>query len=356
MFDFPTSPSIGNTANGYTWNGYAWMSDAPAAVTIPDGDKGDIVVSGSGTTWLLDSAVTTSISGKVAKTGDTMSGRLGIGAPIPAEFSLHVRKGSAGTPPAWNNTDVVLVENTAGDSSVINILSSNAAGGFVAFSDTDAKNRGTVSYLHSTDTLQLQSAGNITINPPNGFSTVVTANTASNSPTTGALTVAGGVGIAKSISLGATPYGAGSAAIAIGYTGAGTQYGITLRPTLDSSNALLFYNAAGSGVGSISTTASATTYNTSSDGRLKEDLKSFDAGNIIDATEVYDFAWKSVDERAYGIVAQQAVEVYPQAITYSENEDWWGVDYSKYVPVILQELKALRARVTELEGKGTIHG
>ena len=33
-----------------------------------------------------------------------------------------------------------------------------------------------------------------------------------------------------------------------------------------------------------------------------------------------------------------------------KEQDWWGIDYSKYVPVLLQELKALRARVAQLEG------
>jgi len=128
-----------------------------------------------------------------------------------------------------------------------------------------------------------------------------------------------------------------------------------------------FYAASSGGimVGNISVNASTTTYNTTSDVNLKEDLKSFDAGNIIDQTNVYDFAWKSTGERAYGIVAQEAVEVYPNAITHIDaftpedpeepaQAEWWGVDYSKYVPVILQELKRLRERVRELETGGTI--
>jgi hypothetical protein len=105
-------------------------------------------------------------------------------------------------------------------------------------------------------------------------------------------------------------------------------------------------------VGTISVTTTATAYNTSSDLRLKEDLKSFDAGNIIDKTEVYDFKWKNIDERSYGVIAQQAKEIYPTAVAYDEHNDWWGIDYSKYVPVLLQELKALRARVAQLEGQG----
>jgi hypothetical protein len=109
-------------------------------------------------------------------------------------------------------------------------------------------------------------------------------------------------------------------------------------------------------VGAISCTNASTTYGTSSSAELKEDLKSFDAGNIIDQTNVYDFKWKSSSERAYGVIAQQAVEVYPTAVVHTinpENKDdeFWGVDYSKYVPVLLQELKALRARVAQLEGR-----
>jgi hypothetical protein len=128
-----------------------------------------------------------------------------------------------------------------------------------------------------------------------------------------------------------------------------------------SSSASNIYNyftqgAISNSVGSITGSTTQTFYNTSSSGELKEDLKSFDAGNIIDATNVYDFKWKSTDERAYGVIAQQAIDVYPLAVTHMQVEtaegenDFWGVDYSKYVPVLLQEIKALRARVAALEG------
>ena len=50
------------------------------------------------------------------------------------------------------------------------------------------------------------------------------------------------------------------------------------------------------------------------------------------------------------MIAQQANEIYPQAVAYDKEKDWWGVDNSKYVPDLLQELKALRARVAQLEG------
>ncbi len=115
----------------------------------------------------------------------------------------------------------------------------------------------------------------------------------------------------------------------------------------------------GNAVGSINGSTTGTNYNTASSGELKEDLKSFDAGNIIDQTKVYDFAWKSTGERSYGVIAQQAIDVYPLAVTHVEKVsdeigEFWGVDYSKYVPVLLQELKALRARVAQLEGGSVV--
>ena len=156
--------------------------------------------------------------------------------------------------------------------------------------------------------------------------------------------------VVPGISFFGSVFSSASCALRVGYAGAGG--GMSFRPTSDPSNPMIFTNSVDTSVGNIATTATATAYNTVSDERLKEDLKSFDAGNIIDDTNVYSFAWKNTGERSYGVIAQQAIEVYPEAVTHTEANDWWGIDYGKYVPVLLQELKALRARVAALEGGG----
>ena len=164
-FDFPASPTNGQvyTSGGksYAWNGVAWDPQ--------------------GSTY-------------VAKSGDSMSGRLGIGASIPTESWLHVRKGSAGTPPAWTASDVALLENTAGSNVVLQFLTSNAAVSAVNFSDTDARGRGAFTYAHATDMLSVTAGGANVLNAT-ATSLGTPLTTASTSPTTGALTVAGGVGI-----------------------------------------------------------------------------------------------------------------------------------------------------------------
>jgi hypothetical protein len=103
--------------------------------------------------------------------------------------------------------------------------------------------------------------------------------------------------------------------------------------------------------GSISVANSTSTaFNTSSDERLKEQAETFDAGPILDATEVYHFKWINSDVWAYGVMAQEAQVVFPDAVTYDAGHDAYGVDYSKYTPLLLQEIKDLRARVAALEG------
>jgi hypothetical protein len=130
----------------------------------------------------------------------------------------------------------------------------------------------------------------------------------------------------------------------------GLDRGIAVLGTAASTYQMAFFQGStGNFVGNIGSSTTTTSFVTSSDERLKEDLKSFDAGHIVDDTNVYDFAWKSTGERSYGVIAQQANTVYPAAVDYNKEHDRWGVDYSKYVPVILQELKALRARVAALE-------
>ena len=105
-------------------------------------------------------------------------------------------------------------------------------------------------------------------------------------------------------------------------------------------------------VGSITTNASATSYNTSSDQRLKESiLDAPSASNDIDAIQVRSFVWKADgSHQKYGMVAQELQSVAPEAVSAPEDpEEMMGVDYSKLVPMMLKEIQSLRARVAQLE-------
>lgn len=113
---------------------------------------------------------------------------------------------------------------------------------------------------------------------------------------------------------------------------------------------------AGTITGSISHDGSgATAYNTSSDRRLKANERDFDSGDVIDKLEVWHFDWTNVQGSAYGVMAQDAAEIFPNAVTRGNGDpgdddfEPWGVDYSKFVPLLLREIKKLRSRVAQLE-------
>ena len=114
---------------------------------------------------------------------------------------------------------------------------------------------------------------------------------------------------------------------------------------------LVFYNGNGA-VGSVSTSGSATAYNTSSDQRLKENIADADdAGSKVDAIQVRKFDWiADGSHQDYGMVAQELQSVAPEAVSGdADSEEMMGVDYSKLVPMLVKEIQSLRARVAQLE-------
>jgi hypothetical protein len=112
------------------------------------------------------------------------------------------------------------------------------------------------------------------------------------------------------------------------------------------------YNPNGE-VGSISTSGTATAYTTSSDQRLKDNITDApSASDSIDAVKIRSFDWKADgSHQKFGVIAQELEAVAPEAVSKGENEDdMWGVDYSKLVPMLIKEVQSLRARVAQLEG------
>jgi hypothetical protein len=103
-------------------------------------------------------------------------------------------------------------------------------------------------------------------------------------------------------------------------------------------------------VGTISTNGSTTSYNTTSDYRLKEDLKSINGLDIVNKINVYDYKWKTSNDRMDGVLAHELAEVLPYAVSgVKDGELMQGVDYSKIVPVMVQAIKELKAELDTLK-------
>jgi hypothetical protein len=110
-------------------------------------------------------------------------------------------------------------------------------------------------------------------------------------------------------------------------------------------------------IGSVSQSGTtAVLYNTTSDQRLKENIKpALSASKDIDAIKVRTFDWKSTPDETvkYGFIAQELVKVAPYAVKQGDDGDvvveQWAVDASKLVPMMVKEIQDLRKRVALLE-------
>jgi hypothetical protein len=126
-----------------------------------------------------------------------------------------------------------------------------------------------------------------------------------------------------------------------------------------------FYRNA-TGVGGISVTTTSTSFNTSSDYRLKYDVQPMTTGlATVVALNPVTYKWNSNDTYGEGFIAHELQEVVPAAVDGDKdavdangNIVAQSVDYSKIVVHLVaacQELKAqndeLKARVAALEAK-----
>jgi hypothetical protein len=113
-------------------------------------------------------------------------------------------------------------------------------------------------------------------------------------------------------------------------------------------------------VGSISTTASATSYNTSSDYRLKTAVTyDWDATTRLKQLRPARFEWIVDGDDAVpvdGFLAHEVQDVVPEAITGTHNEVddegnpvYQGIDQSKLVPLLVKTIQELEARIVALE-------
>tara|TARA_B110000238_G_scaffold14638_1_gene14311 strand:- start:139 stop:1437 length:1299 start_codon:yes stop_codon:yes gene_type:complete len=193
-----------------------------------------------------------------------------------------------------------------------NLIMTNlaAAGGHLAFENNGAER------------MRITSGGDVLIGTQSQFS---------GANETPSLTVNGGIGVNGIIS---------------------GETALVTRPSSNNYYPGYFLNISGDAVGTIYSTSTATTYNTSSDYRLKEDLQDFAGLEMVSKIPVYDYKWKVEDSRSYGVLAHELQEVLPDAVTgKKDDEKMQGVDYSKIVPLLIKSIQELKAEIDILKAK-----
>jgi hypothetical protein len=140
--------------------------------------------------------------------------------------------------------------------------------------------------------------------------------------------------------------------IAIPNIGSGYIGYITRASGSHSYYAAYFLNSSNSTVGSINCTTSATSYVTSSDYRLKEDIQPMTGAlDKVALLKPVTYKWKATGETAQGFVAHELQAVVPEcvvgekdAVDADGNPEYQGIDTSFLVATLtaaIQELKAI---------------
>jgi hypothetical protein len=141
--------------------------------------------------------------------------------------------------------------------------------------------------------------------------------------------------------------------------------GIVIRPGSDNYTAMSFRTAGNTQVGNITVGPSSTSFVTTSDYRLKEDVQPMTGALAkVAALKPVTYKWKSTGEASQGFIAHELAEVCPDAVSGKKdavNEDgspvYQGIDTSFLVATLtaaIQEQQALitslTARIAALEG------
>lgn len=150
----------------------------------------------------------------------------------------------------------------------------------------------------------------------------------------------------------------------------GNDRGALFRQSAPSGFYAWFENNGGTNTGSIAHSGSSTSYNTTSDERLKDDdglIDHAEATAIMRLIEIHRFRWKINGQKDIGAFAQELHKVYPRAVTpggwlredgtlagqeeHDANYMPWQVDYSALVPVMVAAWHNLDARLAALEAR-----
>ena len=166
--------------------------------------------------------------------------------------------------------------------------------------------------------------------------------------------------------------------------GDGSRSGVACNQVSTASSAQIYFSNPNGIVGSIFSSGSATSYNTSSDYRLKENIKPVEnALSILNQLKPCSFNFiADADEEVMGFIAHEVQEVIPQAVTgekdgfrieeievspaqldeegnviteavveEKEIPVYQGIDHSKLVPLLVAAIQELKAEIDSLKTK-----
>jgi hypothetical protein len=115
----------------------------------------------------------------------------------------------------------------------------------------------------------------------------------------------------------------------------------------------IFFNNPNNTVGSITTSGSTTSYGTSSDYRLKENITPMTGAlATVALLKPVTYNWKVDGFAGQGFIAHELQEVVPDCVTgEKDGEQMQGVDHGKITPLLTAALQEALAKIESLEAR-----
>jgi hypothetical protein len=107
-----------------------------------------------------------------------------------------------------------------------------------------------------------------------------------------------------------------------------------------------------SGNANITGSHYASTYNSQSDYRIKENVTSLDDTFIVDNLKPVTYTNTKTDKQDVGFIAHELQEVYPFLVNGTKDgEQFQSINYTGLIGILTKEIQDLKERVTTLEEK-----